>query len=112
MWFKPRIGLACMPGYFIEMKEKDTYVNSITDVETSRYRHIQLVREDGRLICFQCNLCKMEFPNSDNLIEARKKRHEEWHDSSQSSKHASQNKIWGKVIWKKIVSNDHGEDLR
>ena len=22
MWFKPRIGLACMPGYFIEMKEK------------------------------------------------------------------------------------------
>ena len=95
----------------MKQKEKSANVNSRIDTETSRYRHIQLVREDERLICFQCNLCKMEFTNSDNLIEAKKKRHEEWHDSSQSSKHASQNKIWGKVIWKKIVSNNNGEDL-
>ena len=99
-----------MPGYYIEMKqkEKSANVDFRTEVETSRYRHIQLVEKDERLICFQCNLCKMEFTNSDNLIEAKKKRHEEWHDSSQSSKHASQNKIWGKVIWKKLFVNAQG----
>ena len=95
----------------MKQKEKSAYVDFRTDVETSLDRHIQLVEKDGCLISFQCNLCKMEFTNSDNLIEARKKRHEEWHDSSQSNKHASQNKIWGKVIWKKIVSNNNGEDL-
>ena len=53
-WVKPRIGLACMPGYIIEMKQKNksAYVDFRTDVETSRNRHIQLVEKDERLISF------------------------------------------------------------
>ena len=53
-WVKPRIGLAWMADYYIEMKqkEKSAYVDFRTDVETSRYRHIQLVEKDERLISF------------------------------------------------------------
>jgi hypothetical protein len=45
----------------------------------------------------------MEFSSSDELIEIRMKRHEEWHDGKKSNRHASQNKTWGKVVWKKLL---------
>ena len=46
-----------------------------------------------------CKLCNAEFSSLNQM-----KRHEEWHDGSQSSKHASQNKVWGKVIWKELLA--------
>ena len=44
----------------------------------------------------ECNLCGWQ-TEDDNIYG--KQRHEEWHDGSQAKKHASQNKIWGKVKW-------------
>ena len=41
-----------------------------------------------------CKLCNAEFSAFNQM-----KRHEEWHDGSQAKKHASQNKVWGKVKW-------------
>ena len=93
-----------MPGNMsMKTKKKSACIDFRTNLETSPNGHIQLVDSNERLIFFQCNLCKMEFSRSDKLIETRKKRHEEWHDGSQSNKHASQNKVWGKVIWKKLL---------
>ena len=94
----PRTGLFEMPGYY-SMKQKEN------TQETSQVQKFRIVhtKSDERLIFFQCNLCNIEFSSSDKLIEIRKKRHEEWHDGSQSNKHASQNKVWGKVIWKKLL---------
>jgi hypothetical protein len=93
-----------MPGnYGMKNKKKSACIDFRTNLETSLNGHIQLVDSNERLIYLQCNLCKIEFSNSDKLIEIRKKRHEDWHDGNQSSKYASQNKIWGKVIWKKLL---------
>ena len=44
----------------------------------------------------ECNLCSW-ITNNNNIFGI--KRHEEWHDVKNSFKHASKNKIWGKVIW-------------
>ena len=98
----PRTGLFGMAGYY-SMNKKSACIDFRTNLENSLEGHNQLVDSNERLIFFQCNLCKMEFSRSDKLIETRKKRHEEWHDGSQSNKHASQNKVWGKVIWKKLL---------
>ena len=97
----PRTGLFGMAGYY-SMNKKSACIDFRTNLENSLEGHNQLVDSNERLIFFQCNLCKIEFSSSDKLIEIRKKRHEEWHDGSQSNKHASQNKVWGKVIWKKL----------
>ena len=102
-WRNSRTGLDFMAGNTsMKTKKKSACIDFRTNLEMSPNRHVQLVDSDERLIYLQCNLCKMEFPSSDKLIEIRKKRHEKWHDGSQSSKHASQNKVWGKVIWKKL----------
>ncbi len=98
----PRTGLFGMAGYY-SMNKKSACIDFRTNLENSLEGHNQLVDSNERLIFFQCNLCKIEFSSSDKLIEIRKKRHEEWHDGSQSNKHASQNKVWGKVIWKKLL---------
>ena len=98
----PRTGLFGMTGYY-SMNKKSACIDFRTNLENSLEGHNQLVDSNERLIFFQCNLCETEFSSSDKLIEIRKKRHEEWHDGSQSSKHASQNKVWGKVIWKKLL---------
>ena len=90
-----------MAGYY-SMNKKSACIDFRTNLENSLEGHNQLVDSNERLIFFQCNLCNIEFSSSDKLIEIRKKRHEEWHDGSQSNKHASQNKVWGKVIWKKL----------
>ena len=94
----PSLRLFGMAGYY-SMKQKEN------TQETSQVQKFRIVhtKSDERLIFFQCNLCNIEFSSSDKLIEIRKKRHEEWHDGSQSTKHASQNKVWGKVIWKKLL---------
>ena len=91
-----------MAGYY-SMNKKSACIDFRTNLENSLEGHNQLVDSNERLIFFQCNLCNIEFSSSDKLIEIRKKRHEEWHDGSQSTKHASQNKVWGKVIWKKLL---------
>ncbi len=98
----PRTGLFGMAGYY-SMNKKSACIDFRTNLENSLEGHNQLVDSNERLIFFQCNLCNIEFSSSDKLIEIRKKRHEEWHDGSQSNKHASQNKVWGKVIWKKLL---------
>ena len=98
----PRTGLFGMAGYY-SMNKKSACIDFRTNLENSLEGHNQLVDSNERLIFFQCNLCETEFSSSDKLIEIRKKRHEEWHDGSQSNKHASQNKVWGKVIWKKLL---------
>ena len=99
----PRTGLFGMAGYY-SMNKKSACIDFRTNLENSLEGHNQLVDSNERLIFFQCNLCNIEFSSSDKLIEIRKKRHEEWHDGSQSNKHASQNKVWGKVIWKKLLA--------
>ena len=63
-WVKPGIGLAWMPDYYFEMKQKNksAYVDFRTDVETSRNRHIQLVEKDERLISFNYQILQGNFP--------------------------------------------------
>ena len=114
-WDKPVTGLAYLPGYYNVMKQqekgkgkgKSTCIDFQTDVEPKPDGMDQLVESDKSLIFYTCNLCNMEFVISDELIEFRKKRHEEWHDGKQSNKHASQNKTWGKVIWKKLSGGEN-----
>lgn len=49
------------------------------------------------LICdIKCSICGW-ITGVNNFYGV--KRHEEWHDPKQSHKHASQNKVWGKVLW-------------
>ena len=104
-WLNSRTGLDFMPGNMsMKTKKKSACIDFRTNLENSLEGHNRLVDSNERLIFFQCNLCNIEFSSSDKLIEIRKKRHEEWHDGSQSNKHASQNKVWGKVIWKKLLA--------
>ena len=53
----------------------------------------------------ECDLCNWITNNNNNFGI---KRHEEWHDVKNSFKHASKNKIWGKVIW--IIKNTNNYD--
>jgi len=46
----------------MKQKEKSSYVDFRTDVEISRYSHIQLVEKDERLISFNYQKLRGKFP--------------------------------------------------
>ncbi len=53
----------------------------------------------------RCSLCNMLFDDSDELIQERKRRHEQWHRLDMTS--YKRNAIIGDVVW---IPNDAPRD--